>query len=105
MCRKKQMVNEQQQEQHPDKIETPAPTFWPMVTAFGLTLLCAGLVTHVVVSVVGFILAFRGAIGWFREVLPVEKTESVPITGADIFLAVKPSARSVARPRGCKLDH
>ena len=99
------MVNEQQQEQRPDKIETPAPTFWPMVTAFGLTLLCAGLVTHVVVSVVGFILAFRGAIGWFREVLPVEKTESVPITAADISLAVKPSARSVARLRAGEESH
>jgi len=57
------MVNEQQQEQRPDKIEVPAPTPWPMVTAFGLTLLCAGLVTHVVVSVDWLILAFRGAIG------------------------------------------
>ena len=53
------------------RIETPAPTPWPMVTAFGVTLLCAGLVTHVVVSVVGFILAFRSAIGWFRlDALP-----------------------------------
>src|SRR5207247_10053750 len=93
------MATEQKKQMLPESIEIPAPTFWPMVTAFGLTLLCAGLVTHVVVSVVGFILAFRGAIGWFREVLPVEKTESVPITAADISLAVKPSARSVARLR------
>ncbi len=99
------MVNEQQQEQRPDKIEIPAPTFWPMVAALGLTLLCAGLVTHAAVSVVGLILAFRGAIGWFREVLPVEKTESVPITAADISLAVKPSARSVARLRAGEESH
>src|SRR5439155_11222492 len=64
MSRKKQMVNEQQQEQRPGNIIVPAPTPWPMVAALGLTLLCAGLVTHVVVSVVGLILAFRGAIGW-----------------------------------------
>src|SRR5438309_8603890 len=87
------------------RIETPAPTPWPMVTAFGLTLLCAGLVTHVVVSIVGFILAFRGAIGWFREVLPVEKMESVPITAADISLIIKPSARSVARLRPGEESH
>src|SRR5438309_10048009 len=77
------------------RIETPAPTPWPMVTAFGLTLLCAGLVTHVVVSVVGLILAFRGAIGWFREVLPVEKTELVSVVARDVSLIIKPSARSV----------
>ena len=99
------MVNEQQQEQRPDKIETPAPTFWPMVTAFGLTLLCAGLVTHVVVSVVGLILAFRGAIGWFREVLPVEKTELVSVVARDVSLTIKPSARSVTHLRAGEASH
>ena len=34
-------------------IEMPAPTFWPMVFAFGVALLFAGMVTHWVVSVVG----------------------------------------------------
>jgi hypothetical protein len=79
------------------RIEAPALTPWPMITAFGLTLLAAGLVTHVIVSFVGVILVFRGAIGWFREVLPVEKTESIPVLLTDISLAVKPSPRSVAR--------
>jgi hypothetical protein len=99
------MAPEQKQEPHPGKIIVPAPTPWPMVTAFGLTLLAAGLVTHVVVSVVGLILAIRGAIGWFREVLPVEKTESVPVLPADISLAVKPSPRSVARLRAGEESH
>lgn len=87
------------------QIEAPAPTPWPMVTAFGLTLLAAGLVTHVVVSVVGFLLAFRGAIGWFREVLPVEKMETVPVLPIDISLAVKPSPRSVSRLRAGEESH
>jgi|SRR5690349_16650080 hypothetical protein len=99
------MAPEQKQEPRPAKIIVPAPTPWPMVTAFGLTLLAAGLVTHVVVSVVGLILAIRGAIGWFREVLPVEKTESVPVLPADISLAVKPSPRSVARLRAGEESH
>src|SRR5438045_111517 len=82
-CRvEEQMATEQKKQMLPESIEIPAPTFWPMVAALGLTLLCAGLVTHAAVSVVGLIVAFRGAIGWFREVLPVEKTELVPITGA-----------------------
>src|SRR5439155_4602310 len=87
------------------RIETPAPTPWPMVTAFGLTLLCAGLVTHVVVSVVGLILAFRGAIGWFREVLPVEKPELVSVVARDVSLIIKPSARSVTHLRAGEASH
>jgi hypothetical protein len=99
------MAAEQKQEQRPGNIIVPAPTPWPMVTAFGLTLLAAGLVTHVVVSIVGFILAFRGAIGWFREVLPVEKTEWVPVASIDVSLAVKPSARSVAHLKAGEESH
>lgn len=99
------MAAEQQQEQRPGSTIAPAPTAWPMVTAFGLTLLCAGLVTHVVVSVVGFILAFRGAIGWFRDVLPVEKTELVPVVAEDVSLIIKPSARSVTHLRAGEASH
>ena len=87
------------------RIEAPALTPWPMITAFGLTLLAAGLVTHVIVSFVGVILIFRGAIGWFREVLPVEKTESIPVLLTDISLAVKPSPRSVARLKAGEESH
>ena len=99
------MATELKKDSLPERIEVPAPTPWPMVTAFGLTLLCAGLVTHVVVSVVGFILGFRGAIGWFRDVLPVEKTELVPVLPTDISLAVKPSARLVTHLRAGEASH
>ena len=57
----------------------PAPTAWPFITAAGLTLLAAGLVTQAVMSVVGLILAIRGAVGWFRDVLPVEQHELVRV--------------------------
>jgi len=99
------MAAEQKQEQRPGNIIVPAPTPWPMVAALGLTLLCAGLVTHVVVSVVGLILAFRGAIGWFREVLPVEKTELVSVVARDVSLIIKPSARSVTHLRAGEASH
>jgi hypothetical protein len=95
----------EKQDELAKRIEVPAPTPWPMVTAFGLTLLCAGLVTHVVVSVGGFILALRGAIGWFREVQPIERTELVPVVATDISLAVKPSLRSVARLKAGEASH
>jgi hypothetical protein len=62
-----------------DTIELPAPTVWPMVTALGVTLMGGGLVTHAVVSVVGVLLALIGAVGWWREVLPQERVEHVPL--------------------------
>ena len=76
------MAAEQKQEQVPDHVNLPAPTAWPFVTAFGLALLAAGLVTEAVVSCVGLILAVRGAVGWFRDVLPVEEHELVRAASA-----------------------
>ena len=73
------MAAEQKQEQVPDHVNLPAPTAWPFITAAGLTLLAAGLVTEAVVSVVGLILAVRGAVGWFRDVLPVEQHQLVRV--------------------------
>jgi len=73
------MAAEQKQEQVPGNVALPASTAWPFVTAFGLTLLAAGLVTQAVISVVGLILAVRGAVGWFRNVLPVEQHELVRV--------------------------
>ena len=66
-------------EQLPGTIELPAPTAFPIVLAFGLTLVFAGLVTSSSVSVLGAIFAVAGSIGWFRDVLPHEKHESVPV--------------------------
>lgn len=59
-------------------IEMPAPTAWPIILAFGLTLVFAGLVTSSSVSMLGAIFTLFGCIGWFREVLPHEKHESMP---------------------------
>jgi hypothetical protein len=60
-------------------IEMPAPTAWPIILAFGLALVFAGLVTSWSVSFLGAIFAVSGGIGWFREVLPHEKHDSVPV--------------------------
>jgi hypothetical protein len=73
------MAAEQRQDQVPGNVSLPAPTAWPFITASGLTLLAAGLVTQAVISVVGLILAIRGAVGWFRDVLPVEQHELVRV--------------------------
>src|SRR6267154_3835339 len=60
-----------------ETIEMPAPTAWPIILAFGLTLVFAGLVTSSSVSLLGAILAVIGCVGWFRDVLPHEKHESL----------------------------
>jgi hypothetical protein len=60
-----------------ETIEMPAPTAWPIILAFGLALVFAGLVTSWSVSFLGAILAMSGCIGWFCDVLPHERQESV----------------------------
>jgi len=77
-----------------DAIEVPASTAAPIVTAFGVTLLVAGLVTNAIVSVVGTVLLVAGAIGWFREVLPVAHEEAVALEPPPP--AVVPSTAGVA---------
>jgi hypothetical protein len=68
----------------PREIEVPASTAWPLVLAFGFTLLFAGLLTSVSVSVLGAVLAVVGCVGWFREVFPREHEGVVPIVAEDI---------------------
>jgi hypothetical protein len=71
-------------------IEVPAPTAWPMIMALGVMLSFAGLVTSFVVSVVGIVLAVSGAVGWFRDVLPLERREAVAVEpGAAVIIPAK----------------
>jgi hypothetical protein len=91
------MAAEPQKEHVPGTIAMPAPTAWPFVTALGITLLGAGLVTHAAVSVVGLVLALRGAVGWFREVLPAEQHELVRVRPVELRAAPpEVSPRTVA---------
>jgi hypothetical protein len=82
------MRPEEYQSEGSNTIEVPAPTPWPFVTSFGLALLFAGLVTSLAVSIVGLVVILFGAVGWFRDVLPVPKEELVAIatTPAPIFV-------------------
>jgi hypothetical protein len=72
-------VLSQDAEHATNAVEVPAPTSWPIVLAFGITLLFAGLVTSEAVSVLGGVVAIAGAVGWFREVLPHERHETVQV--------------------------
>jgi hypothetical protein len=70
----------------PREIEVPAPTAWPFILAFGTALLFTGLVTSMSVSCLGAVLLVAGSVGWFREVLPHEHEEIVPVIPEDIRL-------------------
>src|SRR5580704_16649939 len=63
----------------PAEIKVPASTAWPLVLAFGFTLMFAGLLTSASVSALGVVLAVAGCVGWFREVFPHEHEETVPV--------------------------
>lgn len=68
----------------PEEIEAPAPTAWPLVLAFGFTLMFAGLLTSASVSVLGAALAVAGCAGWFREVLPRQHEVALPVVLEDL---------------------
>ncbi|MDQ2711501.1 MAG: hypothetical protein M3Y72_10750 [Acidobacteriota bacterium] len=80
-----------------ESIQLPAPTFWPIVFAFGLTLLFAGLLTHWAVSAVGIIIVARGLVGWWKDVIPHEEHEYVPIERALRPAPILVESRSVVR--------
>jgi hypothetical protein len=70
----------------PRTVEVPAPTAWPFILAFGATLLFAGLVTSMSVSVLGAVLVLAGCVGWFRAVFPHGQEESVAVAPEEIRL-------------------
>lgn len=79
----------------PGTILVPASTAAPLFAALGVTLVLAGLVTSAAVSVVGVVLFVAGAVGWFREVLPHEHEEAVPLERP--VAPIVPSTRAVLR--------
>lgn len=63
-------------------VEVPAPSSAPIVVAFGLALVFAGLATHEIVAGLGALLAVAGLIDWCTQVLPHPAHERVPATAA-----------------------
>jgi len=66
----------------PETIALPEPTGWPIILAFGLVLIFAGVVTSPAVSVVGLLVGLVGAVGLFGDVFPHPKHEPVPVVAA-----------------------
>src|SRR5579875_1775795 len=81
--------------EHGESVHLPQPTHWPIVLAFGFTGLCGGLVINGWVSLFGAVLVLAGCIGWFRQVLPHEAIEHIPVRVQPV--TVETSRRSVER--------
>ncbi|MDP6987482.1 MAG: hypothetical protein QGG74_05505 [Phycisphaerales bacterium] len=65
--------------QHAGGVELPQPTTSPMVAAFGLTLMAAGIVTNWVVAAAGLVIMMTGIVVWFRETNPDSKEVLTPL--------------------------
>lgn len=79
----------------------PEPSAGPLVTALGVALLGAAIVTNWYVLALGIAAALWGAVLWFRAIFPDERLEAIP----EEFLqlpapnyAVAPSGRMEPRP-------
>lgn len=78
-----------------DAVHLPAPTAWPFLMALGITLVCASLVTSAAFGWLGGILALVSAVGWFRQVLPHEAHEYIPVS--EEIISFVPEFEKVAR--------
>ena len=96
-------MNSNGQETAGNLIQVPASTGWPLVAAFGLTLVFAGLLTHVMVSTLGAVTLCMGLVGWFRQVLPGEAHESLVLEKEE--LVVPPRGPNVRHLDVGKLGH
>jgi hypothetical protein len=85
-------MNSNAQETEGRVIQVPASTGWPLVTAFGFSLIFAGLLTHFMVSSLGIVTLCAGLIGWFREVLPHEAHDSVVLEKEEV-IPTRPSPK------------
>jgi hypothetical protein len=78
-------------------VRLPAPTAWPITLALGFTLLMAGLVTSLSVTILGAILAVVSCVGWFLDVFPHEKH-------VDVAVVDDPTSITTARPAVERLE-
>jgi hypothetical protein len=80
---------------HGATVHLPRPTAWPIVLALGFALLVSGVLTHYGIGILGAVLTVWACVGWFREVLPHESHEDIPVVVQEV--AVHSSRRTVAR--------
>jgi hypothetical protein len=73
----------------------PSPTAWPLFLAFGAALMFGGLVTNLIITAIGAVVAVVAVAGWFRQVFPYERHTEVVIHPTPVV--VESARRSVDR--------
>lgn len=76
-----------------DVVHLPSPTVYPMVLALGISLILAGMVTNIVIGLLGLVLTLWGCVGWFFQVLPHEQHVEVIVETEPVRIV---STRTVA---------
>src|SRR5689334_800838 len=61
-------------------VQLPRSTAWPLILSFGISLMILSLRTTFLFFILGLLLSIAGAVGWFRQVLPEEAHEAIPVT-------------------------
>jgi len=79
----------------PERVRLPRPTAWPLLLALGIAMMATGLVSKEAITIIGAALAVVACAGWFSQILPFERHETVPVVAREIEIAS--SRREVAR--------
>ena len=79
----------------PEHVHLPSPTIWPLLLAFGVTLMAGGLVSTFVLTAIGAAITLASCVGWFVQVLPEDRHVKIPVVEKEIRIAT--SRREVAR--------
>lgn len=61
-------------EERPE-IHLPSPSYWPIILAFGMTLIAVGVVSTIFISLVGIIVLLVAIVGWTWENRDAEQGE------------------------------
>jgi hypothetical protein len=75
-----------------ETVEVPAPTAAPLVCAFGVALIFAGLATSGAISGIGAILAGVGVGAWLRRVLPHSEHERLAVDDRVVEIVTRRTA-------------
>ena len=87
----------------PGGVTLPSPTIWPLVTALGLTLVAAGLVTNLVLTVAGVAMTIVGLVGWVGQLVSPAGEEQVALVPPERRpRPIEPVKADVARRRAAR---
>ncbi|MGB7786054.1 MAG: hypothetical protein WBL27_08145 [Salinimicrobium sp.] len=53
----------------------PEPTYWPFMLALGIVVLLWGILTNIIVSMVGFVVFIIALAGWLKDLYKEVKTK------------------------------